>query len=46
MKRMLLTNMIVAGVAIFCLHVVAAPADQRGEQVTTALDQKELAVTA
>ena len=37
--------MIAAGTAIFCLHVVAAPADQRGEQVTTALDQKELAVT-
>ena len=40
--------MIAAGIAIFCLHVVAAPADQRdqrGEQVTTALDQKELAVT-
>ena len=48
MKRILLTNMIAAGMAIFCLHVVAAPAgqrDQRGEQVTTALDQKELAVT-
>ncbi len=43
--------MIAAGMAIFCLHVVATPADQRdqrdqrGEQVTTALDQKELAVT-
>jgi hypothetical protein len=51
MKRILLTNMIAAGMAIFGLHVVAAPADQRdqrdqgGEQVTTALDQKELAVT-
>ncbi len=45
MNRILPTNMVAAGMAIFCLHVVAAPVDQRGEHVTTALDQKELAVT-
>lgn len=37
-----------AGMAIFCAHLAAAPADerdQRGETVTTARDQKEVAVT-
>lgn len=33
------------GMAIFCVHLAAAPADRMGETVTTAMDQKEVAVT-
>lgn len=33
------------GMAIFCAHLAAAPADRMGETVTTAMDQKEVAVT-
>src|SRR5687768_3451364 len=40
-----LLSMSAVGMAIFCSHVVAAPVDQRGETVSTASDQKEVAVT-
>ena len=33
------------GMAIFCSHLAAAPADPKGETITTAMDQKEVAVT-